>query len=247
VRLQVPEGALDLLVLSCEDAERAWVLEAQECPRRLLLSHEELAWGRHGDVEVVSGDPSPDAAEYDPGSRSFRPLRLRPAGPPPAGTVPVATTLLRPPAPAVPATYGTFGGRQSAPSRETFDRLAAVHELHLPPWTTDPDQDALLRVRWTGDVAELRVDGRTVADRFWDGSSWIVNLTDAGVASGSRVTQHLLPHAADSAVHLPADAAARREATSDQLLTLDDVSVEGRRTWHELRPADDIAAHESAA
>jgi hypothetical protein len=82
-------------------------------------------------------------------------------------------------------------------------------------------------------VGQLRVDGRTVTDRFWDGSRWTISLRDAGYRTGSELTLHLLPLAVGSTVHLPPDAGDRLVAADGQLLALDAVRVVGRRTWHE--------------
>ena len=154
----------------------------------------------------------------------------------------VVAALVRAGGGAVPVAYGKFDGRQSAPLPETFDELAAVYRLtppeyagsdgaHRPLWTAGGD--ACLRIRWAGDVGQLRVDGRVVTDRFWDGSEWIVSLRDVGVRAGSEVTLHLLPLAAGSTVSLPRDARDRLAAADGQLLALDSVALEWRGTWRE--------------
>ncbi|MEJ3750819.1 beta-galactosidase [Actinomycetes bacterium KLBMP 9797] len=256
--LRVGSGAdvLDVLVLSATDAEVAWV--ADECSgsrrrtaaperepadgRRLLLSGDDLAWGADGRVAARTTGSAPDVLVYDPATRAFRPLPLRgDARGAVAAEIPV--TLRRPAHDAVPATYGKRDARQSAPSATVFDELAAVYELRLPAWAGDRDQDALLRVDWAGDVAQLRVDGRTVTDRFWDGSRWLVSLRDAGYTPTSVVTLHILPLSADSPVHLPADAAERAVASSGQLVAVDAVLVEAQRTWHEASPEVQRAPH----
>src|SRR5690606_14243557 len=63
---------------------------------------------------------------------------------------------------------------------------------------------------WTGDTAQLRVDGRTVDDRFWDGTRWSVSLRDVGADADSAVTLHVLPLSPESTVRLPADAMTQR-------------------------------------
>jgi hypothetical protein len=93
--------------------------------------------------------------------------------------------------------------------------------------------DTYLRIDWAGDVAELRVDGRAVTDRFWDGSAWTVSLRDAGYRPGAAVTLHLLPLAAGSTVALPRDARARLRTADGQLAEVDSVRVLGRAVWHE--------------
>jgi hypothetical protein len=206
---------LDVLVLAPSDAALAWVGD----DRRLLLSAADLRWGADGRVAATG----PDVQRYDPSRRAFRPLAMDgPAAP--GQPVDVGVRLRRPAAEGVPAEYGRFAGRPSAPSPAVFDALAAVYEVDLP----GPAGDALLHIDWAGDVAELRVGGRAVTDRFWDGSRWVVNLLDAGWAPGTAVTLHVLPLAPGSPVNLPPDAGRRAEAAVDR------VWLEPRHTWREV-------------
>jgi alpha-L-arabinofuranosidase len=236
VRLTCGSGVLDVLVLSAMDADAAWVVEGDG--RRLLLSDDDLAWGADGRVLARTTRTAPDVRVYDPATRAFRPLPLHGGSRAAAAEVPV--TLRRPARDAVPTSYGERDNRQSAPSAAVFDELAAVYELRLPAWAGDPAEDALLRLDWAGDVAQLRVDGRTVTDRFWDGSRWLVSLRDAGCTPTSVVTLHVLPLSADSTVRLPADAAARAAASPGQLVAVDAAHVEAQRTWREPSPAVDV-------
>ena len=100
--------------------------------------------------------------------------------------------------------------------------------LELPAWASESARLTYLRVEWAGDVGELRVDGRTVADRFWDGSTWWVNLADSGLLDG-ELTLHLLPLSPSSTVALPPQAQARRGA--DDLLALDGVTLVRHAEW----------------
>ena len=227
-RVSTAGGALDLLVLPAEAAPSAWVCEDGPA-RRLLLSAGELAWGPDGRIEAYDGP----VLVYDPARRAFADLPLDPPAPPGPGPAEVAVEQLRPAGGAVPVTYGKFDGRQSAPSPEAFDELAAVYRLDLPEWAAADALDALLRVGWAGDAGELRVDGRTVTDRFWDGSEWVVSLRDIGYRPGSRLSLHLLPLAAGSPVSLPRDARDRLVTADGQLLALDHVRVAGRRLRRE--------------
>jgi galactose-1-phosphate uridylyltransferase (family 1) len=223
-RFETGSGTLDILVLPAETAGAVWVREAGG--RRLLLSDNELQWDASGTIRVKAASTAPVRA-YDPATRAFTDLALAPRQAPPVTDVP--TTLLRP-ATDVPAEYGKHDGRSSAPGREAFDEHAAVHRLHLPEWAADPGQDALLQIDWAGDVGELRVDGTTVTDRFWDGSRWQVNLVDAGYRAGADVTLHLLPLATVSAVSVPSAARDRLVAADSQLLAIDAIRVTGRST-----------------
>jgi hypothetical protein len=82
-------------------------------------------------------------------------------------------------------------------------------------------------------VAQLRVDGVTVRDRFWDGSIFRVDVEDCGIRAGSLVELRILPLPTHSRVHLPLDAAARLAAADGALCALDGVVVEDRALWHE--------------
>ncbi|MEH1123174.1 beta-galactosidase [Micromonospora sp. CPCC 206061] len=231
LRLARGSDVLDVLVLSATDARAAWVSEGTD-GRRLLLSEDDLAWGADGRVVARTTRPAPDVRVYDPAGRGFRPLPLRGDARPAAAEVSV--TPHRPAHSAVPAGYGKRDTRQSAPSTAVFDELAAVYELRLPAWAGEPDQDALLRVDWAGDVARLCLDGRTVTDRFWDGSPWFVSLRDAGYEPASTLTLHILPLSTDSPVRLPADAGERAAGSPGQLLAVDAVRVQAQRTWREV-------------
>jgi hypothetical protein len=238
VRLRRGVRVLDVLVLSVGDTGAAWVSESTdgEAGRRLLLSETDLGWGADGQVVARTNGPVPAVRVYDSARRAFRPLPLHGEARDAVVAV-VPATPHRPAHRAVPTVYGKQGSRQSAPTAAMFDELAAVYHLRLPAWVGKPEQDALLRIDWAGDMAQLRVDGRPVTDRFWDGSPWLVSLRDAGCTPTSLVTLHVLPLAAGSSVHLPADAAQRAAAGPGQLLSIDHVQVEAQRTWREAASA----------
>ncbi|MFC7528191.1 beta-galactosidase [Actinoplanes sp. GCM10030250] len=216
-------GTLDVLVLPAETAASVWVVE--DGGRRVLLSDDELQWDASGQVTVKTVTTS-GVRLYDPVVTSFRSLPLPPPAP---GAVTVAAELIRPAA-VTPVTYGKHDGRPSAPAPEIFDELAAVYRLDLPEWAAGADHDPLLHIFWAGDTGELRIDGATVTDRFWDGSRWTVNLIDAGYRAGAEVTLHLLPLAAGSPVHVPHEARARLATVEDQLLAIDTIELVGRAT-----------------
>lgn len=232
VRLRSPGGALDVLVLPAPDAAAAWVCEGSgdDGDRRLLLSQEELSWGADGRVEVRTSARCPEVFVYDSQVRAFGYLKSEARGG--TATLVEVTPILTRPARPVPAAYSRSGHRASAPSTARLDELGASYEVPLPGWVWDDDQDVLLHIDWAGDVAELRVDGRAVTDRFWDGSRFTVSLRDAAGHDRATVTLHLLPLSPDAAVHLPAAAAAQRRTTDGgALLALHQVCFEARSTW----------------
>ncbi|WP_433790488.1 beta-galactosidase [Actinoplanes sp. CA-252034] len=218
-------GGLDVLVLPAETAGSLWV--AEDGGRRLLLTDDELQWDAAGTLTVKASRPA-DVRVYDSTIGAFTEVAV-PRSPAPT-LQPVTVEQLRPAAPTVPVSHGKHDGRPSAPAPEAFDELAAVYRLHLPDLAADPAGDPLLRITWAGDIGELRIDGRPVTDRYWDGAVWAVNLTDAGYRPGAQVTLHLLPLAAGSPVSVPVEARARLAATDTQLLALDSVEVVTRST-----------------
>ncbi|MBB2903394.1 hypothetical protein FHR75_004236 [Kineococcus radiotolerans] len=234
VRVRGPRGALDVLVLPAAVARQAWVVEpgVPGSQRRLLLSAQPLAWGLDGAISCRATGDEPGVWVYDRALRSFRVLALERISPL-TRREPVSPGTLREPSPTVPVLHGEVAGRASAPSPATFDEHATVLRLDLPAWVDQPGRDPLLHVDWAGDVAELRVDGRTVTDRFWDGSRWTVSLRDAGASADSEVTLHVLPLAVGAPVHLPADAAARLAAADKQLCAVDAVELIDAATWTE--------------
>jgi hypothetical protein len=215
-------GALDVLVLPAADAADAWVVEAGE--RRLLVSPDEVTWDAAA-VTVRSGAERPDVREYTAGA--WRALDLERA----AGIGVTASLRFSTVREATPPTgdYGSRAGRQAAPRDEVLDAHAAVYALDVPAHT----DDAVLRVRWAGDVAQLRVDGETATDRFWDGSDLVANLHDLGVRPGSRVELRILPLRTDTAVHLPDEAAARLAEADGALCALDEATIDQRALWRE--------------
>jgi hypothetical protein len=182
---------------------------------------------------VPRGDGARPSAPHGDGARPSVPHGDGAHPSPAAGTVAAGhATLVRDAGGAVPVAYGKFDGRQSAPSPAVFDELAAVFSLSVP--ALPDDLDGFIRISWAGDVAQLRVDGRAVTDRFWDGSDWLVSLRDAGCSPGSSLTLHVLPLAAGSPVWLPEDARDRLVATSGELLSVDVIEVLGLASWQAL-------------
>ncbi|GIJ64596.1 hypothetical protein Vau01_121120 [Virgisporangium aurantiacum] len=247
MRLRHGASMADILVLPVTDAGTVWVADGAhgEPGRRLLLSENDLGWSTDGRLVARTTGPAPAVQVYDPARRAFRPLPFQ-GEVRAAAEAEVPAIARRPAPPAVPANYGTRDTRQSAPSATVFDELAAVYQLQLPAWAGEPEQDAILRIEWAGDAAQVRVDGRPVTDRFWDGSRWLISLRDGGCTPTSEVTLHLLPLSPDSSVHLPADAAERAATSPGPLIAIDNVRVEGRRNWRERTPAAEVHEDGSA-
>ncbi|MCP2635955.1 beta-galactosidase [Microbacterium sp. HD4P20] len=225
--LEAADGTrVDVLAVPAEDAARVWVVGAHEGSRRLLVSDDEATWDAAGRVEVRTSRERPDVREYVGGR--WRPLACQHVeGTAVAASVPVQ--LVRE-ASTPTGDYGSRDGRQSAPDDAVMDAHAAVYRLQVPAWTRD---NAVVRVRWAGDVAQLRVDGATVTDRFWDGSDLTASLTDIRAVADARVELLLLPLRSDTGVHLPRDAAARLAGAREALCALDGVVIDQRSLWRE--------------
>ncbi|KZE88578.1 beta-galactosidase [Microbacterium sp. TNHR37B] len=202
-------------VLVLDDADEVWV-RGQE----LYRTDGELAW----DDETVLLRGASRLDRYDLARERWE--RLETGAPPARRAVPIQTTRAAGP---VPADYGFGGSRHRAPSPAVFEDSAAVHALEIG----DPGDDGVLEVAWAGDVAELRVDGVTVDDRFWDGERWTVSLADVGVTAASAVTLHVLPLSEESTVWLPPGAAGRRHAAARG--TIESAFLRERGAWRPLR------------
>jgi len=208
-------GTARLLVV--DDADRVWIRGDD-----VYETDGELAW----DDEGVAVRDATWLRRFDAATGTWVPIPVPPPLPAPRA---IAATLVREPAP-VPADYGFGGPRHRAPVPTVLDDDAAVYRLELGAW----EGDAVLDIDWAGDVAQLRVDGEVVDDRFWDGERWSVSLPDVGATPASTLTLHVLPLSPHSTVWLPAAAAARRAAASADLVALDAVSLRTRTPWHPL-------------
>ncbi|WP_404434730.1 beta-galactosidase [Microbacterium lacus] len=219
-----------LLVLPSALAHDLWVREVSGGGRVLLHSPAPLTWSDRSPVTVRGGN-NPEVASYDPASGRWRKHDIADREVP-ALSSEVGLRLERA-GEAAASDYGFGGERHTAPSPGRFDDLAAVYRLELPEWSLEQAHDAVLRIDWAGDVAELRVGGVAVDDRYWDGSTWTISVLDLGLAAAD-VTLHVLPLSAESTVWVPESARARRTATTDDLLAVDAVRVSSRGPWREV-------------
>ena len=90
-----------------------------------------------------------------------------------------------------PDRYGDFMGRSSAPTDQQMDAVAAVWHLDLRAGDVGADDRVELVVEWEGDVAQLRADGRVIADEFWNGLEWRIDVTD--LDPSIDLTLHVTP------------------------------------------------------
>ena len=235
----IAAGSGYVVVLDARDADHLWVRES-DTERMLLRTAAALSWGA-GDLRVRGSAP---VEVYDPAARGWRELTRRNAASASAisgadaengrGSSDAATavnlTAVRTATP-VPEAYGFGGSRHRAPVRDDIDQHAAVFRLDVPSEATDPTLDAVLDIDWAGDVAELRVDGRPVDDRFWDGERWSISIVDAGITPTSEVTVHLVPLPVSTTIALPSRARACLELADQQLGVIDAITIRTRGAW----------------
>ncbi|MDQ0576567.1 beta-galactosidase [Agromyces albus] len=226
------EGRLAVLVVPATSTGLVWVLDATG-ERRLVLSdapvHEDAAGAL-----VARSSSVPAVQEYRVQAGRFEPVTF-------AVRAPGRDELVDASAPqqgeAPPANYGDRAGRASAPTREDVARYGTAWTITLPPRGHGM---RTLEIEWAGDVARLELGGEVVADRFWDGTPWTIGLGGRD-ALGRRadddgpveLTLRIVPLHPEASVHLPATAAARREATRDPLVALDSVRLVEAPAWRE--------------
>ncbi|MGO4235460.1 beta-galactosidase [Pseudarthrobacter sp. YAF2] len=223
-------GVLKILVLPASLADQAWVLET---PRGLeLVLSAEPAWVDPRGLLAGRSLGTPSVRRYSSRSGRFEIVTADAVVREPS-RLDVTVAPVRSAA-AVPASFGSLAGRAAAPGGEAVAELAAVYRLDLP--TTEiaagggPTE---LEITWAGDVARLLVDGRVVADRFWDGSAWVIDIGDAGIRPGAVVLLQVLPLSKDAKVGLPAGAQRLRDAADGDLLAMDRVQLVCWSDWRE--------------
>jgi len=92
-----------------------------------------------------------------------------------------------------PASYGKHESRASAPAATDIAELAHRFNVTMP--VLQQGQEATVEVEWAGDVAVVVVGGEVVADRYWDGSVWELDVVDLGLGSGFEIWVVPLPRA----------------------------------------------------
>jgi len=201
---------------------------------------------------VVRASAVPAVHEYRAELGRFEPLEFEGSflGEAAAGgivAIPVGTAV---PGEQPPVAYGERAGRASAPTRAQVARYGTAWTVQLPRRTGRRGR-RFLEVDWAGDVAQLEVDGEVIADRFWDGTTWIIGLDALGVADDARLVLRIVPLHPDASVHLPAAAAERRHGVDGALIALDAVRLVEAPTWRGtstgIRPAASVRPHRHAA
>lgn len=89
------------------------------------------------------------------------------------------------------------------PDEAAFDS-AAKWKITSPQIKTGVVSDALLQIRYTGDIARLYADGKLVTDNFYYGQPWFVGLDR--VTPGTPLELDILPLRAQAPIYLPSGA-----------------------------------------
>ncbi|MEW9873144.1 beta-galactosidase [Arthrobacter sp. HS15c] len=223
-------GSLAILVLPCPVADQAWVLETPQ-GRELVLSADPLWVGATGGLAGRS-QGSPHARRYSTHSNQFQDVTTETTEPPMRRQHVPAERIRS--AQAVPASFGSLAGRAAAPTDAVINELAEVYRLDLTAASLTGEEHTELEVTWAGDVARLIIDGKVVADRFWDGSSWVISTNDAGMHPCSDIRLQILPLPKSAEVGMPAEAQRRRDAVAGDLSSLDTVEVLQWTSWDEM-------------
>lgn len=98
-----------------------------------------------------------------------------------------------------PAPKTSLGATKVAtpPSDEAFEASAAVWEITLPA-DASAATEWVLRLDYRGDYARLFVDGRLVADDFYNGKVWTLGLRAPLWKPGSKLQLKVLPIASET-------------------------------------------------
>lgn len=223
VRLSGPGGAATVIVLADRDAEQVWVVNTP-AGRQVLLCADPL-WVDGSEV-VVSADRPPLLSRVT--VAGIEDLVTVPAAVPGPATPLGFRSVRRGPGPSVG--YGSAQGRASAPDQETVRRLGDEYRLG-DVGRPEPGTRRLLEIAWAGDVAHLCVDGEVVADRFWDGSCWVIDLDAIAGAEGERLGLRLLGLHPQAEIWLDAAALDRSRATEGPSAGIDGLTVSRRVRW----------------
>ncbi|NOJ64346.1 MULTISPECIES: beta-galactosidase [unclassified Arthrobacter] len=199
------DGDDAVVVLPVATADLAWVMDGT-----LYLSADELDADDDG-VTTWVRTPGPPPEVFDTGALHFVSLTPSdPLGRAHSGRRPVAAEQLQTATPP-PSEYGAHQGRASAPGHDILVKKGAAYRLHLPEEAAG-GSSLELEIDWVGDVAALEVDGEVVADQFWDGTLWTVDLGPADDAP-REVILRVLPLHHEAQVWL--DPSVRRKLPAD--------------------------------
>lgn len=173
------EAAVHLLLLSEEQSRQCWKATLWGL-ERIFLSPAGLIFD--GDTLRLSSRcledlqfsvyPAPAQRLTAPGTEAGVFTRYRLGGE--RKKIPVTAMKVKNAGPAREVPIGPLGVAQ-APEDEDFE-AAEVWEVHLPPDALEGVQEVFLRIDYVGDVGRAYLDGRLVADDFYNGKIWEIGL-----------------------------------------------------------------------
>jgi beta-galactosidase len=223
------EAALNILILPADLADQAWVLDTRR-GRELVLCADPLWVGVDG-LLAGRSPGSPAVRRYSTAAGRFEEVQVAGQDPEPARRT-LAAERIRAAAP-VPVSFGSLAGRAAAPADWNMDECAEVYRLEPTAPFPAGEGHTELEIRWAGDVARLLVDGTVVADRFWDGSPWVIETHDAGIRPGAEILLQILPLTREAKVGVPQAAQQRRNDADGDLAALDAVELIHWTAWRE--------------
>ena len=202
---------IEILILEPTDAARAWRVDVGGRARIVLSAADVLPWA-DGGLLLRSPDPritleicpadgldvsswQADGAGIirDEAVGRFRTVEIeRPIGTTDQQGVQLTATQLAKPELLPPVRFGPLG-RASAPAEEAW--AAAVRfRITVDPVVLTADR-TFLSIDWSGDVARLSLDGELVADQFFAGDPFEVDLGRwrTSIQSGAQIELAILP------------------------------------------------------
>lgn len=224
-------GSQAIVVLPAGHADQAWVLDTPH-GRELVLSADPVWVGADGRLAGRSTGPL-SVQRYCTASGRFEVVRTETSGPH-RRRQSLAAERSRA-AKAVPSSFGSLAGRAAAPTDDSINDLAEIYQISLPVAALMGEGPTELEINWAGDVARMIVDGQVVADRFWDGSPWVLETHDAGFLSAKDIRLQVLPLAKAARVGLPLEAQHRRDRVPGDLSAVDKVELIHWTAWAEDR------------
>lgn len=170
----VTVGSTRLVVLDPDSSARVWAGEVDD--RRvvalwdggLIFTRDGLLLERWSGATAILTIPSLDGAER---AGVFSRLTLAPVD----GEAPVAVRSVRQASGAPELRRGGTANRFSAPLEAEWER-AAVFEIDPSELALEEDAANVLRLTWFGDVARAYIGDELVADQFWYGRTWELDL-----------------------------------------------------------------------
>lgn len=170
----VTVGSTRLVVLDPGSSARVWAGEVDD--RRvvalwdggLIFTHDGLLLERWSEAADILTIPALDGAER---AGVFSRLTLAPVD----GEAPVAVRSVRQASGAPELRRGGTANRFSAPLEAEWER-AAVFEIDPSELALEEDAANVLRLTWFGDVARAYIGDELVADQFWYGRTWELDL-----------------------------------------------------------------------